>query len=151
VIFRLLGVCGLSARCSVQQHIPICTCIEGYQGNPFTACYPIPPEPERIKEPSDPCVPNPCGPFSQCRNVNGQAICSCQPGYIGSPPSCRPECTVSSECPDDKACVNLKCTNPCAPNPCASNANCRVRNHSPICSCPPEHQGDPFVRCYPSK
>lgn len=96
----------------------------------------------------NPCVPSPCGPNSQCREVNGQAVCSCLPTYVGSPPGCRPECVVSSECPLDKACANQKCVDPC-PGVCGQNANCRVNNHSPICSCSPGYTGDPFSRCYP--
>lgn len=96
--------------------------------------------------PKNPCVPSPCGPNSQCREINDQAVCSCLPQYIGSPPSCRPECVVSSECPQDKACVNNKCKNPC-PGTCGINARCQVINHNPICSCSPQYIGDPFVRC----
>lgn len=101
---------------------------------------------------SDPCSPSPCGPYSQCRNTNSHATCSCLPNYMGSPPSCRPECTVSSECIPDKACVNLKCINPCV-GACGSGARCEVINHSPICSCREGQTGDPFRSCYtiPSK
>jgi hypothetical protein len=99
-------------------------------------------------DPVDPCNPSPCGPNSQCREINGQAVCSCLPTYVGSPPACRPECVVSSECPLDKACFNQKCSNPC-PGPCGQNAKCQVNNHSPICSCNQGYTGDPFSRCYP--
>lgn len=100
------------------------------------------------QEPGDPCVPSPCGPNSQCRNVNGQGVCSCLPNYIGSPPGCRPECVVSSECPQNRACVNQKCVDPC-PGTCGLNARCEVINHSPICSCQVGFTGDPFTRCNP--
>lgn len=99
-------------------------------------------------EPVNPCQPSPCGPNSQCREVNGQAVCSCLPEYIGSPPGCRPECVVSTECPQNKACVNQKCVDPC-PGTCGIAANCQVINHSPICSCRPGNTGNPFTRCYP--
>lgn len=104
------------------------------------------------KQKTNPCYPSPCGPNSQCREINDQAVCSCLPNYVGSPPGCRPECVVSSECAHDKACINQKCVNPC-PEPCAENALCRVINHSPVCSCRTEQTGDPFSRCYtiPSK
>jgi len=99
------------------------------------------------QEPGDPCAPSPCGPNSQCRNVNGQAVCSCLPTYIGSPPGCRPECVVSSECAQNRACVNQKCVDPC-PGTCGLNARCEVINHSPICSCQFGFTGDPFTRCF---
>lgn len=100
----------------------------------------------------DPCTSSPCGPNSQCRNIEDHAVCSCLQGYLGSPPSCRPECVVSSECPPTRACVNKKCTDPCLGS-CGLNARCEVINHSPICSCLPGQTGDPFRSCYdiPSK
>lgn len=66
--------------------------------------------------------------------------------YIGTPPSCRPECSINAECAQDKACVNLRCIDPC-PGTCGLNALCRVTNHNPICSCAPGNTGDPFIRC----
>lgn len=97
---------------------------------------------------TQPCNPSPCGPNSQCREINGQAVCSCVPGFIGSPPACRPECVVSSECSQNEACSNQKCRNPC-PGTCGVGARCEVVNHNPICSCPPRFTGDPFIRCQP--
>ena len=32
------GTCGINALCQVRSHIPTCTCIEGYIGDPFTEC-----------------------------------------------------------------------------------------------------------------
>jgi len=95
----------------------------------------------------DPCTPSPCGPNSQCRSIEDHAVCSCLRGYLGSPPSCRPECLVSSECPPTRACVNKKCTDPCLGS-CGLNARCEVINHSPICSCLSGQTGDPFRSCY---
>lgn len=96
---------------------------------------------------TNPCQPSPCGPFSQCREVNKQAVCSCLPNYLGNPPGCKPECIINSECPYQKACVNQKCIDPCA-GTCGLNARCQVINHSPICSCTSGNTGDPFTRCY---
>lgn len=94
----------------------------------------------------NPCQPSPCGPNSKCKEINKQSVCSCLPDYFGSPPGCRPECTVSSECSQNKACSNQKCIDPCA-GICGINANCQVINHSPICSCQLGYTGDPFTRC----
>lgn len=93
-----------------------------------------------------PCNPSPCGPNSQCREIQGQAICSCLIGYRGSPPTCRPECVTSSECALNRACSNQKCIDPCKGN-CGVNAICQVINHNPICSCPSGFGGNPFSRC----
>ena len=101
----------------------------------------------------DPCDPNPCGPNSNPPQTIGERCeCSCLPGMIGSPPNCRPECVVNSECPQDKACINQKCQDPC-PGLCGINAYCRVRNHAPICVCNQGYVGDPFSACQlpPSK
>lgn len=94
----------------------------------------------------NPCNPSPCGPNSQCREINNHAVCSCVSGYIGVPPMCRPECVVSSECPLNRACVDQKCSDPC-PGTCGANARCQVVNHNPICSCPSGYSGDPFIEC----
>lgn len=96
----------------------------------------------------NPCNPTPCGPNSLCRAINGQAVCSCAPDYIGSPPNCRPECVVNNECQQNQACYKFKCTDPC-PGTCGLGARCQVINHNPICSCPPGFTGDPFTRCTP--
>lgn len=93
-----------------------------------------------------PCAPSPCGPNSQCRTINDQAVCSCLPTFVGSPPSCRPECTISAECPLNEACNNHKCINPCK-GTCGHGARCEVINHNPICSCPDQFSGDPFLSC----
>lgn len=73
-------------------------------------------------------------------------MCSCQVGYIGIPPNCRPECVVSTECPQDLACINQHCTDPC-PGTCGYLAKCHTINHKPVCSCPPGYVGDPFYKC----
>lgn len=94
----------------------------------------------------NPCLPSPCGPHSICRVMNDRAVCSCSPGYQGTPPHCRPECLVSTECPAHLACINQKCNDPC-PGLCGLNADCQVVNHNPICSCPRHYLGDPFTHC----
>lgn len=158
------GTCAANAECQVVNHLPSCSCPFSYTGDPFVLCK-VFVELRKLGDfitqlylyqifcntaaspPENPCLPSPCGPNSQCRNKDGQAICSCLPNYIGSPPGCRPECVVSSECSLDQACVNQKCSDPC-PGTCGINAKCQVINHSPICSCSPDLTGDPFVRCF---
>lgn len=138
-----IGTCGSHALCNVQSHVPQCTCPQGYTGDPFFACHV---ESFTPRQPENPCVPSPCGPNSQCRQINNQAVCSCSLGYIGSPPACRPECVVNSECALNLACINEKCVDPC-PNTCGVEASCKTLNHNPICSCQNGYNGDPFVRC----
>ena len=93
-----------------------------------------------------PCSPSPCGPNSLCQEINAQAVCTCFPGYLGNPPTCRPECTTSTDCLLNEACVNMKCINPCL-GTCGLLAHCQVINHNPVCSCPSHLTGDPFLQC----
>lgn len=97
--------------------------------------------------PVDLCNPSPCGSNSICDN----GVCSCLPEYHGDPYlGCRPECTISSECSLDKACVGQRCINPC-PNTCGTNALCEVVKHMAICTCPQKMAGNAFVQCSPIK
>lgn len=115
----------------------------------FMCCCPVAPEPPKQK-PSyvNPCAPSPCGPNSQCRDIGGTPSCSCLPNYIGSPPNCRPECTINSECSSNLACIREKCRDPC-PGSCGVGAQCNVINHTPVCTCPDGYTGDPFNNCFP--
>ena len=94
----------------------------------------------------DPCDPDPCGLNSRKRQNGDRCDCSCLPDFIGSPPNCRPECTINSDCPTELACITRHCQDPC-PGLCGINAKCRVRNHIPICICNPGYVGDPFSQC----
>lgn len=164
------NLCGQGAVCEVYNHIPMCSCPSNTSGNAFFSCTPITGKtnikllPKQIwilflkmfilkvnayfsvHEERDPCHPTPCGPYSICRAVQGQAVCSCLIGYIGVPPSCRPECLVDSDCTSVMACSNQKCTDPCQGS-CGLNAECRVHNHKPICYCRNGYTGDPFTHC----
>ena len=139
--------CGVNAQCQVVNHIPNCVCLQGYIGDPFTSCR----QPPLIIEPvieEDPCNPNPCGPNSNPpRQIGDRCHCTCLPEMIGTPPNCRPECIVNSDCSSETACINRKCQDPC-PGLCGRNAYCRVRNHVPICVCNQGFIGDPFSSCY---
>ena len=167
--------CGIGTQCVVVNHSPICSCQPGYSGDPFTRCAPIPrkkhyeiefefiilnPVTEQrlvINLPftaqldiqtikPDPCVPSPCGSFSQCRDIGGVPACTCSQNYIGQPPNCRPECTINSECPSSMACINEKCRDPC-PGSCGFGARCMTTNHIPVCNCPEGYTGNPFENC----
>lgn len=132
--------------CQVVNHNPICSCIPGYTGDPFTRCFK--PLAEQPREPINPCLPNPCGPNADCRVVGESPACSCLPNYFGAPPNCRPQCTISEQCPSNQACMNQRCVDPC-PGSCGINSQCVVINHTPSCSCDIHYTGDPFQGCYP--
>lgn len=134
------GLCGSGAQCSVFNHIPVCACLDGYTGDPFSFCRVKLPEP--VVE-QDPCNPSPCGPNAQCN----KGSCACLPEYHGDPyVGCRPECLLNTDCPNNKACLRQKCVDPC-PGTCGQNAECSVINHIPTCTCVTGYQGNAFVGC----
>lgn len=112
---------------------------------------------------ADPCI-NACGVNAICNAINHQPICSCPPGYYGSPyVQCsiprdepvgppRAECETDSDCSNDKACINQKCHNPCLEyNVCADNAECHIQAHRPLCVCREGFTGNAQYSCYESE
>lgn len=79
---------------------------------------------------------------------NNLAICTCLPNYLGSPPYCRAECTTSEDCPNDLACLQQKCKNPCL-GVCGRGAQCEVFKHHAVCTCPQGYTGNSFESCEP--
>lgn len=143
------GICGINAECRVVSHTPNCMCLPGHSGNPFMQCVvheiPVPRPADQI----DPCIPSPCGANAICKVQNNAGACMCLPEYIGNPyEGCRPECSLNSDCPSNRACINNKCRDPC-PGTCGQNADCQVINHLPSCMCIPRYTGDPFRYCIP--
>lgn len=104
--------------------------------------------PSTSRNPTNPCVPSPCGPNSQCKVAGTQAACSCIQNYKGRPPNCRPECTLNAECPSNLACKNEQCIDPC-PGSCGTNALCSVVTHNSVCTCVVGYEGDPTTNCIP--
>jgi hypothetical protein len=143
------GACGYNARCESINHSPICSCSQGLTGDPFKGCIEVV-KPPIMPQTIDPCQPSPCGPNSKCVSRNNEAICSCLPDNIGSPPNCRPECTVNYDCATNQVCDKLKCRNPC-PGICGKNAICKVNAHTVSCLCPENTNGDPYYNCEPQE
>ena len=84
--------CGTNAECSVNRHIPKCTCLSGYRGNPYDICRQI----ECLSDPECPddkacrnekCVDVcPCdAPNALCTARGHRQYCECPPGYTGDP------------------------------------------------------------------
>lgn len=101
---------------------------------------------EKPRPSENPCINNPCGPFSQCRAIGDTPACSCLPNYVGRAPNCRPECIISAECPSNLACINQKCSDPCV-GACGAHTFCTAINHNSICQCEQGYTGDPFSIC----
>lgn len=39
------GACGLNTICSVRNHVATCSCLDGFNGDPFSICQPLPAPP----------------------------------------------------------------------------------------------------------
>ena len=103
------------------------------------------------RECQNPCNFEQCGVNAECSVRNHRPKCTCLPGHKGNPyDRCRQyECLTDPECATTLTCRNEKCVDPCA---CARNAVCDARNHRGICTCIPDHRGDPYFEgCEPSK
>lgn len=153
--------CGTNANCFVRNHKPICSCLEGYQGNPEIACNSVECQSDFECMPDKSCINNNCvnpclfptircGTNAECITIGHAAECQCREGYQGNP---RDKCHVigcysNGDCPGDRACVNKQCIDPCIhSNPCTARAECSVRGHLPSCRCPPGYVGNPHVDC----
>lgn len=77
-------------------------------------------------------------------------LCRSLKGYIGSPyTECRPECYGDVDCPSNRpACFYGVCKNTCD-GACGVGADCNLRGLTPVCSCPRDMTGDPFISCRP--
>ena len=108
---------------------------------------PILAPPTTTTQKPDPCRTSPCGLNAICTNQNGIPNCRCLPDYFGDPYlACTRECNVHSDCSINKACKDYHCIDPC-PGLCGVNAQCRVINHIPTCTCEEGYVGDPFSSC----
>lgn len=131
------------SACHVLSHVPICTCKDGFEGDPFVKCQPKVAVQDQPKD-RDFCSTNPCGANAECFNNE----CRCIAEYQGNPyEGCRPECISNAECSRNRACLRNKCVDPCI-GTCGNLAQCEVVNHIPICSCPPGYTGNPFSNCH---
>lgn len=152
--------CGLYSSCFVQNHRPICSCEDGFEGNPNVACRTVG---CRIDSECDsgkacingncvnPCLVNdPCGTNAECYAFGSKAECRCLSGFRGNPHDrCYVVgCQSNSDCPSDRQCINSQCISPCIyDNPCSTRAECRVNNHIAMCKCPEGMIGNPYIEC----
>lgn len=74
-------------------------------------------------------------------------MCTCMDTFVGNPPNCRPECTINSDCPMNKACINHKCQDPCVGS-CGLQTICHAHQHAAVCSCIEGYTGNPFDSCH---
>ncbi|XP_031625930.1 neurogenic locus notch homolog protein 1 isoform X2 [Contarinia nasturtii] len=152
------GPCGENTKCEVINGVPTCSCLRGYVGQPLSGCrhecesdYECGGQ-EFCKDFKCQQACSECGIGAQCvRVANHRAICECPKNYFGDAYNgeCRAECYGDRDCPSGRpACIYGVCKNPCD-GACGRNADCNLRGLTPICSCPREMTGDPFVSCRP--
>ncbi|XP_045134786.1 adhesive plaque matrix protein 2-like [Portunus trituberculatus] len=145
------GACAHNAECRARNHRAICECPANYRGNGEISCLPEEHVEERAPPapPLNPCYDEPCGFNADCRNDNGRPVCSCPFGYEGDPLTrcTKGECIEHDDCPHYQVCQGLKCVNPCTSGMCGVNADCRVKDHQPVCSCPDGYVGDALSHC----
>lgn len=94
--------CGTNAVCKQHNGAGSCSCIQGYQGNPYEECRPecvlssdCPSDKACIRNKCvDPC-PGICGLYASCTVINHAPNCNCIPGYVGDAfTSCHPQPAV---------------------------------------------------------
>jgi hypothetical protein len=61
----------------------------------------------------------------------------------------RGECQHDIDCPDNRACIENQCLDPCIVySPCGKSGLCETTSHRPVCRCPSGWAGDPHTECY---
>jgi hypothetical protein len=130
-------VCGRNAECSAAKHEPVCSCKEGYHGNPLIGCSKIECSSDNDCSADKLCegnmckisclVKNPCGTNALCSAENHKQVCYCQPGYTGNP------------------ILGCKALDFCSSNPCGNSATCVNSRGSYKCMCPIGTVGDPYA------
>lgn len=154
--------CGENAECFIRDHRPVCSCRDGFEGNPYRRCRLVGCRTNSDCESDEACINNncispcilnsTCGPNGECYVERNQPLCRCRNGFEGdSYIGCNPiECRSNGDCPQDKQCRAHRCLNPCLTgSTCGANAQCLVRNHIPVCKCEQGFMGSPYVECRP--
>lgn len=130
-----------------------CVCPPGTALNAYEECRHCVPELGYKIDESGHCV---CA-LERGLIVNSRGECVCPPehgyelDYFGNCiPKRPPGCDSNDDCPDHLYCINRRCENPCEGQICGKNAYCNATDHQAICTCPPNHHGNPEVECVPT-
>lgn len=123
--------CGDNAICLAEDHRAVCQCPPGFKGDPL---------PEVACTKQGGCAAGTCHPSAICEVTPEGPVCKCPPLFVGDAKSggCRPDGQCpngDADCPANTICAGGVCQNPCD-NACGSNAECKVINRKPVCSCP---------------
>lgn len=165
-----LSPCGDDAQCQSTPQGPVCSCPEGFMGDPYSKCHPAECSQDsqcpnhkqcQNQQCEDPCKTHHCVANAECRVQDHKAVCRCLTGYEGDPdrfcsPVPQPECQSDYDCQELQGCVLEECQDLClALHPCGSDAVCQVLPNHPVkimsCTCPEGYDGNPHFACNPSK
>lgn len=150
--------CAARAECHVRNHVALCRCPIGHSGNPYVDCrrdVQLECRSDGDCSPThaclnsrcrDPCVAlEPCSAPARCQVLATLPVrtmnCICPEGYVSSGGgTCQPTapvaeiggCITDSDCAPDRSCQAHVCRDPCN---CGVNAECRVKDHRPVCTC----------------
>lgn len=128
--------CGRQAMCAGKNHQAVCSCKQGFFGDPLHGC-----KRKQCNIDTDcsddklcdknmckiACLTgNSCGENSICSSEKHKQVCYCQPGYTGDP---------------IKGCTLI---NWCMSNPCGDGAECKNSRDRAQCACPEGAVGDPY-------
>nr|CAH0107401.1 unnamed protein product [Daphnia galeata] len=121
--------CGTNTKCRVENSRAVCSCQEGFMGNPIQGC--------RRECESD----FECDASRACMNFRCQDPC----GTCGTYADCNVRDLLLTICDDILGDL-------CNPNPCGTDADCkpgtdRQGNDRPVCFCRTGYLGDPLVGC----
>ena len=151
--------CGPNADCRIVQHKPVCTCREGFTGDPSVVCYQAgctvdeecPGTHACVNGNCEPvCTPFTCTSGAICQGVLHKPRCECPPGMSGNPATgCLAiGCSNLDDCTPEQACYNGLCTPVCSlPDVCDPTQECKPFNHTAECLCPPGFKGTPSTSC----
>lgn len=161
------NACGPNALCSVLNRQHICTCPDGFAGNPKDSrrgCVRIP----AVCQTESDCHSGMICDFGKCRPpcfadkdcaVNERCSenrcllrCStdqeCLTGEICKNSICQIGCRNDNECSYKESCILNSCKDMCdTPTTCGANALCTMVAHHPVCSCPQGFSGNPKAGC----
>lgn len=128
--------CGRNAFCVGLAHKPICSCKEGFFGDPLKGCDKKECDEDKDCSEDKTChnnmckiaclYKNECGDNTICSSENHKHVCYCQPGYTGNPIS---------------GCVEI---NWCEVKPCGIGAECINTKSEAKCACPSGTVGNPY-------
>ena len=92
----------------------------------------------------NPCSPRLCAAGKECQVQDHRPYCVCAD-------SCNPSvsiCLRDKGCPENLACKNFQCVNPCEGKQCPDNTPCEVVDHQAVCKfCPPGFITDANYGC----